>query len=295
MSSGSETAAAQNAPLGIVCGGGGFPLQVAERAVRSGRRVLMLGIEGLAERSIERFPHVWFRLIELRRLSEVLRDAGCREICIIGHIVRPPLASLTLDRDALRLLPRLAQLYRGGDDRLLAGVAGLIEEVLGLKVVGAHEVAPDMLVPAGPLGRHQPSAEDRADIEYAFDVLAALGPFDVGQGAIVAHRHVLAIEAAEGTDRMIERVAALRTQRRLHVPVGAGVLVKAPKRMQDRRVDLPAIGPRTVENVIAAGLAGIAVVAQGAIIAETDQVRAAADAGKIFVIGVPGDTRGMSA
>ena len=118
-------------------------------------------------------------------------------------------------------------------------------------------------------------------------MIAALGPFDVGQAVVVADGHVLGIEAAEGTDNLLARIGDLRGQGRVTTPPGVGVLVKAPKPGQDRRFDLPAIGPQTVENVARAGLAGLAVTAGSTIVAEPAQLAAAADRAKIFVVGVP--------
>jgi UDP-2,3-diacylglucosamine hydrolase len=127
---------------------------------------------------------------------------------------------------------------------------------------------------------------DRADIARALKLVAALGPFDVGQGAIVAEDNVLAVEAAEGTDNMLARIAELRKLGRVTTPPGIGVLVKAPKPAQDRRFDLPSIGPRTIENVARAGLAGLAVTSGSTMIAEPVEVTAAADRAKIFFVGV---------
>jgi DUF1009 family protein len=111
----------------------------------------------------------------------------------------------------------------------------------------------------------------------------------MGQAAVVAANHVLAVEAAEGTDAMLARIAELRARGRIAAPSGTGVLVKAPKPGQDRRFDLPAIGPRTVEEAAQAGLAGIAVVAGETIVAELAAVAMAADRAKIFVVGINGD------
>ena len=136
------------------------------------------------------------------------------------------------------------------------------------------------------------SERDRADIALGFDYLRATGGFDVGQAVVVAGRHVLAVEAAEGTDQLLARVAEMRANGRVRSATGIGVLVKAPKHTQDRRFDLPSIGPRTVEGVARAGLAGIAVEAGATIIAEPDRLVQAADSAKIFVFGVPaGSTR----
>ena len=207
----------------------------------------------------------------------------------IGAVLRPPISQLRLDWHTIRVMPRLMRAFRGGDDTLLAGVAGIAESG-GVRVVGLDEVAPEVFVPEGALGRYEPSDRDRTDIARALKVIAALGPFDVGQAAIVANNNVLAVEAAEGTDNMLGRIADLRRQGRVTSPTGVGVLVKAPKPGQDRRFDLPSIGPRTIENAARAGLAGVAVTAGSTIIAEAAEVAAAADRAKIFVIGVPEDT-----
>ena len=185
-------------------------------------------------------------------------------------------------------MPHLVRSYRGGDDKLISGVAAIAESG-GLRVVGVKEVAPEVFVSEGVLGHYQPSENDKTDIARALAVIAALGPFDVGQAAIVANNHVLAVEASEGTDNMLVRIAELRRLGRVTAPPGVGVLVKAPKPGQDRRFDLPSIGPRTIENVARAGLAGLAVTAGGTMIAEPDQVTAAADRAKIFLLGVRED------
>ena len=158
----------------------------------------------------------------------------------------------------------------------------------GLSIIGIKDVAPEIFVPEGALGRYEPSTRDRSDIARALHVIAALGPFDVGQAAVVAANHVIAVEAAEGTDNMLTRIAELRAKGRVTTPHGVGVLVKAPKPKQDRRFDLPAIGPQTVAKVAAAGLAGIAVAAGDTMIADAPEAIAAADRAKIFVVGVSG-------
>ncbi|MGB9298166.1 MAG: LpxI family protein, partial [Pseudolabrys sp.] len=150
--------------------------------------------------------------------------------------------------------------------------------------------APDILMPEGVLGRAQVSERDRADIALGLDYLHTAGKFDIGQAVVVAGRHVLAVEAAEGTVAMLMRVAEMRANGRVPAPLGTGTLVKAPKPAQDRRFDLPSIGPKTVESAARAGLAGIAVVAGSTIIAESEQLVAVADRANIFVIGVSSGT-----
>jgi DUF1009 family protein len=280
-------AVSQQGPLALICGGGSLPLAIADSVSARGRQVLLFPLQGIARpEDYAQRPHTWVRIAKFGTLARAARAAGCHEMVLIGSLVRPAFWQVRFDLTTLKLLPRIAAAFRGGDDYLLSSGARLIEEQ-GFRVLGAHEVAPEILVPKGALARVQPSEGDRADIALGFDYLHATGPFDVGQAVVVAGRHVLAVEAAEGTDQMLERIAALRASGHIRASTVGGVLVKAPKRGQDRRFDLPSIGPRTVEGAARAGLAGIAVVAGSTIVAEPERLIAAADRANIFVVGLP--------
>ena len=280
-------AVSQQGPLALICGGGSLPLAIADSVSARGRQVLLFPLQGIARpEDYAQRPHTWVRIAKFGTLARAARAAGCHEMVLIGSLVRPAFWQVRFDLTTLKLLPRIAAAFRGGDDYLLSSGARLIEEQ-GFRVLGAHEVAPEILVPKGALARVQPSEGDRADIALGFDYLHATGPFDVGQAVVVAGRHVLAVEAAEGTDQMLERIAALRASGHIRASTVGGVLVKAPKRGQDRRFDLPSIGPRTVEGAARAGLAGIAVVAGSTIVAEPARLIAAADRANIFVVGLP--------
>jgi UDP-2,3-diacylglucosamine hydrolase len=280
-------AVSQEGPLALICGGGSLPLAIADSVSARGRQVLLFPLQGIARpEDYAQRPHTWVRIAKFGTLARAARAAGCHEMVLIGSLVRPAFWQVRFDLTTLKLLPRIAAAFRGGDDYLLSSGARLIEEQ-GFRVLGAHEVAPEILVPKGALARVQPSEGDRADIVLGFDYLHATGPFDVGQAVVVAGRHVLAVEAAEGTDQMLERIAALRASGHIRASTVGGVLVKAPKRGQDRRFDLPSIGPRTVEGAARAGLAGIAVVAGSTIVAEPERLIAAADRANIFVVGLP--------
>jgi DUF1009 family protein len=185
----------------------------------------------------------------------------------------------------LRLLPKIWRMFRGGDDHLLRGVASIFEEH-GFRVVGAHEVAPEILMPEGPIGMLRPNSSQQADIEKGLALLDAISPFDVGQAAVVENGRVLAMEAAEGTDAMLRRIEQLRRNGHIERAAVRGVLVKAVKRAQNLRLDLPSIGPQTIEMVARARLGGIAATAGSAIIAQSERIGMAADREKLFVIGV---------
>ena len=274
-----------DSPLAVICGGGTLPFAVADAVGKRGRRVVLFAIRGWADpQRVAAYSHHWASFGQFGWFCRVAQREGCRDVVLIGSVVRPAIWKIRPDFKTLRLLPRIVGLLRGGDNRLLKGVAAIFEEH-GFRLVGAHEIAPDILMPEGPLGRERPTAGDQADIATALALLEATSPFDVGQAVVVADTRVLAIEAAEGTDRMLARIAELRQGGRI-ADARRGVLVKAAKRGQDRRVDLPSIGPRTVEGAARAGLAGIAVVSGSTIIAEAGLTGAAADRERLFVIGV---------
>ena len=270
-------------PLAIIAGGGTLPIAIAEAALALGHDVHILGICGEADEAIARFSHAWLKWGEVGKLFATLDDWGCRDLLIIGGVRRPDLANVKIDFGAIKNLPFLLSLQLGGDDRLLSSLVRFFE-TKGYRVHGAGDVAPAFLAGAGRLGAKGPSANDRADIESGFRVVEALGRLDVGQAVVVVKGHVLAVEAAEGTDAMLVRCAVLRQEgpRRL---TRAGVLVKAPKSGQEKRVDLPTIGPETVRGAAAAGLAGIAVTAEHVLIADRAATIAAADAHKLFIFG----------
>jgi DUF1009 family protein len=274
-------------PLGIVCGGGTVPVAVAEAVGRRGRRVVLFAVRGWADpAAVAAYPHHWVAIGQLGRFCRLARAEGCRDIVLIGAVVRPAVSQIRLDWGTLRRMPEFIGYYHGGDDRLLTGVSRVLA-LEGFRVVGAHEVAPSITAPLGALGRHRSSAEDETDIELGLALLAATSPFDIGQSVVVARGHVLALEAAEGTDAMLERVAALREAGRVRQPRGTGVLVKAPKLRQDRRFDLPSIGPDTATRLACAGLAGISVIAGATIVAEPQKLIETADREGLFVVGRP--------
>jgi DUF1009 family protein len=272
-------------PLAILCGGGDFPLQVARAAEADGRPFVLIGIVGAADARIEAFSHFWVRIGEVGKLFRALKEREIAEIAIVGAMTRPELADLGLDWGALKRLGGIASLFRGGDNHLLTGVARFFENE-GVAVVGVHEIAPQLLASKGVLGALAPSAQAEADARQGAALLEALSPFDAGQAAVVAQGRVLAIEAAEGTDAVLERVAQLRGVKRLRFKGPAGVLIKAPKRGQDLRLDMPAVGPKTIEWAKRAELEGIALAAGRVLVADPQGFARAADEAGLFVFGL---------
>jgi UDP-2,3-diacylglucosamine hydrolase len=284
---------AGSGPVAIICGGGSFPFTVADSLLKQGRGVVLFALRGWADpERVKAYRHHWSDIARLGRFLRLARREGCRDVIFIGTLVRPSLRQLiNFDLATLRVLPRAIRHFYGGDDHLLTGMARMLEDH-GFRLLGAHEVAPEILMAEGALGRISPTEQNLADIQLGFEVVRTIGPLDIGQAVVVANRHVIAVEAAEGTDLMLSRVAELRRSKRVRTPAGTGVLVKAPKPGQDRRFDLPSIGPRTVDGVAAAGLAGLAVVAGGTIVAEPQALVEKADRAGIFVVGMRQESTG---
>lgn len=270
-------------PLGIVAGGGELPLRVAHAARAAGRPVAVVVVEGWGDpAAFQDFPCLHRRVGAVGEMLDFLRSHGVRQLVMLGTAQRPSLLAIRPDMAAARLLARIGGAYLKGDDGLLRAVAAAVEAE-GFEVLAVPAVLQDLLPETGPLTRARPDATARADIARGIAVARALGAVDVGQGCVVQQGLVLAVEAIEGTDAMLARAAGLRREG------PGGVLVKLVKPGQDRRVDLPAIGLRTVEGAVAAGLAGIAIEARGGIVVDRKATMAAADAAGLFVVAIDPD------
>jgi hypothetical protein len=156
----------------------------------------------------------------------------------------------------------------------------------GFAIEGAQEVMGDLALAVGALGRFAPGDEHAADIAKAVTMARSIGDLDIGQGAVVCDGLVLAVEAQEGTDAMLSRVADLPADLHGAPSRRRGVLAKVAKPIQEERVDLPTIGVATIAGADRAGLAGIVGVAGRMLVVDRAAVVAAADAAGIFVVGV---------
>lgn len=271
-------------PLAILCCAGDQPLEVAKAARAGGREPFLIPVQGVATADFTSFPGEPWRLGAVGALFATLRSRGIGELALIGAMTRPDWRELRLDWGALTRADDIAKLFDGGDDSLLRGVVALIERE-GVRVVGALDIAPGLAASHGPAGGVKPSAEDEAAATIGLALLDAISPFDVGQSCVVLGGRVVAVEGAEGTDAMLQRVADLRAAGRLRAKGAAGLLVKAPKSGQDLRVDLPTIGAKTIGGAKAAGLRGLALASGKVLIADRAATLAAADAAGLFVFG----------
>ncbi|MEE1656474.1 UDP-2,3-diacylglucosamine diphosphatase LpxI [Microvirga sp. CF3062] len=273
-------------PIAILAGAGQLPIQLLSHLERTGQEVRVLAFRGFAEAELQRRANATVDLLDLKTIMSTLESWRPQAVSLVGAVRRPGFSALLSAYSLLRNRHEVREVIARGDDQVLRGAVMLLEE-RGHRVVGAHELAPDLVASNTLSGARQPGIDDHEAIAFGLELLASLSDFDIGQGAVVDRRHVLAIEGPEGTDRMIRRVRGLRQSWfGLRRREEGGVLIKAAKRGQDLRVDMPTIGPRTIAEAAKAGLAGIAIGAGSTFVLEQEDTLQTADRLGLFVVAV---------
>jgi DUF1009 family protein len=271
--------------LGLIAGGGALPIVLATHCDAVGRPLFVIRLKGFADHALETFDGVESGLAELGKGISALRHAGCASVCFAGKVDRPDLGALKPDLRGLAALPGAIAAARKGDDGLLTFLIREFERE-GFAVEGAHEVMKGLTLAKGAAGRHSPNAEDMEDIGRAIEAARVVGRLDIGQAAVACRGLILALEAQEGTDAMLDRVAGLPDALRGNRERPRGVLAKAAKPGQELRVDLPTIGPETVRRAARAGLAGIVGEAGQLLVLRRPETVGLADEAGLFIWGV---------
>jgi DUF1009 family protein len=274
--------------VAVIAGSGRLPEEIANILAGSGCDPFVVLVEGEAQPagSLASHDHVFISLERFGDLVPLLKRNRVTHAVLAGGIARRPRwRSVRPSLGLLTFLPKALVALARGDDALLKAVIGHLEGN-GIRVVGAHEIAPDLLSRAGAMGKQQPTVRDRRDIGAALEAARAIGALDIGQAAVAIGGRAVALEGIEGTDGLLERVKALRANGRIAGAAG-GVLVKCAKPGQELRADLPSIGPASVTAAHAAGLAGIAVEAERSFVLDHAETVARADALGLFVFGFP--------
>ena len=276
-------------PLGLIAGLGDLPVAIAGNAAATGQGVYVVRLKGFEEPRLAGFPGCVAGLGEVGAVIERLKAAGCQDLVFAGNVSRPDFRNLKLDLKGLALLPKVLAQARQGDDALLRVLVAEFERQ-GFRVIGSETAHQALLAPHGVIAGPEPGAAALADIETGARVAAATGALDIGQGCIVCDGLVLAVEAQEGTDGMLRRCADLPDAVRGTPAQRRGVLVKRPKPFQERRIDMPTTGVSTIELAAAAGLAGIAIEAGGALMLNRPGMEAAAAQHGLFIFGFAPET-----
>ncbi len=272
--------------IGLIAGGGDLPVNVVLGARQTGHDVFVAAIDGFSAPDDFDASSSVFGLAEFGKMTRAFKCFGCTHICFAGNVARPDFKNLRPDLKGLKHLPGAVKAAAEGDDSLLAFLLSIFEKE-GFEIISPQELCADLLLPAGHLGQVKLIASYRQDAEKACKMASAVGALDIGQGAVVCRGLVLAVEAQEGTDEMLRRVAKLDPDIRGRTGQREGVLAKMVKPNQEKRVDLPTIGLTTVELAAAAGLAGIVAESGLAFILDRDNVIKAADQAGLFLVGLP--------
>lgn len=260
--------------IAILAGGGSLPVEAAVAAQQAGHSVLVIAIADEADLSalpstIERTGMDWG---QIGTLVKMLSDHKTDKLVIVGSISkRPDYRSLQLDWGAVQLLPKiLTTVLGGGDATVLDKIAGMFSE-RGFALSGVHEVVPSLVAGEGHFAGPKVNARLEKDADSAAHAAWTAGHLDMGQGAVAVNGRIVAMEGAEGTDGLLERVQSMREAKRFSAKGSAGVLAKCLRPAQDVRLDMPTIGPNTVANALAAGLSGIVLESGGVLISQREQ------------------------
>ena len=268
--------------LGILAGGGILPARLIEHCNAIGRAHYVVALDGHCDAAtVTNAPHGWFRIGAAGAILAALHREGAVDLVMIGRIHRPRIRDLRLDAKGWLILARIWRRFFAGDDGLLRAVSSVLEDE-GFQVRGIHEVMDSVLAPAGAFGRIQPDDDALRDIAEGVRTARDLGRRDVGQAVVIQGGRLIAQESAKGTDELLKRSAGL-------LAGSGGVLVKMRKPQQDRRIDLPAIGPDTVRRAAEIGLRGIAIEAGHALVLDLPEVVRLADDAGLFLFGIASD------
>jgi DUF1009 family protein len=266
--------------LGLIAGQGAFPLTVARSARSRGQKLVCVALRDMADPEIESVVDdvTWIHLGEAATGIAALRQAGVSEAVMAGKVPKHVLYGdeLRLDGNAERVMSALRDRR---DDTILLAIADFLARA-GIRLLPQWSLSPELLAGPGPLGAHAPTPAQRADIAFGFPIAKKIGELDIGQTVVVKDRAVLAVEAIEGTDLAIRRAGSI---------AAGGCVVKVAKPQQDARFDVPAIGPATVESILAANAQVLAFEAQATIVLEREEIVALADSHGLVIVGIGAD------
>jgi UDP-2,3-diacylglucosamine hydrolase len=269
-------------PLGIIAGGGDLPYALYEAARLEGWVPYIIGFHDNLHFHQSDFT---CSIGQVGRFFRYMRKRGIKNIVLCGTLKRPDFWKMRFDLKGICIVWRVQRLFKnqGGDDGLLRGLISILEGE-GFQLPQPEEIAPTLLAPTGVWTIHRPTVHEENDIQRGWTVIEGLSALDIGQACVVNRKRVLAVEAIEGTEAMLQRIPLLPEDRRGALP--SGVLVKRAKVGQDLRVDLPTIGPETVAQARAAGLRGIAVEAGRTYVLHQELTIAEANRAGLFLMGI---------
>lgn len=277
-----------NDPIVIVAGSGLLPVLIAQRLKLTGHSYRILALRGFADAETTRAADRTLDFLDVRGILECLKSWGAASVVLAGSVRRPKPTVLLGSYSLFKNMAELKELVARGDDQLLRGAVSILEDH-GFKVIGAHEIVPEITCDQGVHSKRHPSTLEYEAIACGAELLKVVSPFDIGQGVVVSGRQILAVEGPEGTDKMLRRVATLQKKSflfRSPSPFANSVFVKTAKLQQDLRVDMPAVGPQTIREIARAGIGGIALETKKTLILDREETIREANRCNVFVVGI---------
>ena len=270
-----------NMKVGLIAGDGSFPLEVAKSVSQKNNEIFIIAIKGSASKDIESYPHLWIRIGEIGKAIKALKENNCKEVILIGGVKKPNVWLLRPDFGALKLFFKLIILPIKGDASILKTLLNFLEKDNKFKVVGAEKYIPYLLMSKGLIAGKKISEQANIDIDIAIENCKNIGSKDIGQACVVVNGQIIASENSLGTDKMLRGIISKEIKFN-----NEGVLVKLVKPIQDRRVDLPAIGLQTIKLAKEIGLCGIAIEDKSSFISNKEGVIEFANKNNIFIFGL---------
>lgn len=272
--------------IGLIAGGGALPHHVVRAAFLSGRAIEIITVRPFAKPADYPPGTQAFGLAEFGHMTQFFKKRQCTHVCFAGYIDRPNFRDLKPDFKAIGKLPGAVRAAKRGDTALLNYVMEAFEDE-GFKIIAPQRLCVDLLLSEGHLGDVKLTPAHLSDAQKACEIASQMAELQIGQAVVVCRGLVLAVEAQEGTDALLTRIASLPESVRGSALKPEGVLAKMLSPQDHGRVDLPTIGVETVRRAQAAGLAGIVAESGRAFILDKRAVRVAANTANMFVAGLP--------
>ena len=269
--------------LAIIAGFGSLPLQVINDAISKDWDVTIFSIDGSFKSNSKNHNIIELSYLNIKKIFDILEKNNIKNLTMIGYIPRPNNMSAYLNLSNILFYLKFRNIMNSGDSSLFNNLIKFIEGK-GYNIIGAHQISDNLTLTKGLYSTTRIGGKENDNIKIANNIANKIGDLDIGQSVVVARERVLAVEAAEGTNSMLKRIIDLR----IASPDKGGVFFKTSQNIQDKRVDMPTIGPKTIDLVIKANLSGIAITQGDVIVLEYDKIIKLINENNLFFIVIDG-------
>ncbi|MFT6106557.1 MAG: DUF1009 family protein [Rickettsiales bacterium] len=270
-----------NSKIAIIAGRGDLPKMIIKKFQEEKREFFVILIKDESSNvDFLEFDHEIIGFGEISKILRILENNQIQELVFAGGVTKPSMSGIKVDKKGAVLISKILGNKLFGDNNLLSTIINFFEKE-GFKVLGADQIIDDLVAKKGILGKIKPNDEALKDIEIGQEALKTMSDLDIGQAIIVQQKQIVGVEAIEGTDALITRCKDLKFEKG-----EKPVLVKIKKQNQSTKIDLPAFGVQTVENLAKSGFGGVAIQAGFCLIINQKEVIRLADEKGIFIVGV---------